>query len=317
MKKSLIALAVMAASGASFAQSSVTLYGIADIWFGSVKSANSSTTTVLNSGGVSSSRWGLKGSEDLGGGLKANFVFEQEIYLDTGAAKSPSFMNAWVGFSGGFGEVKMGRVGTALDDIGAAANSAFDSALSPQNNVWKSTDFGATNNTLRYTSPSMSGFSGTVSYSLDEDAVGGKSATSFNVKYEGGPLYVGLGFQSDELTNASNSTDQLRLNGTYNLGMAKILAGYGKIDYAAGGDTTDFQLGADVPLSSTLTLSGGFAMSEDNGAAGNAERTGYALAAAYAMSKRTTLYGGFHTSSTKDTDAKDQKIFAVGVKHTF
>ena len=67
MKKSLIALAVLAASGAAFAQSNVTLYGIADVWFGSVKTddgrGTSVSTTKLDSGGVSGSRWGVKGSE--------------------------------------------------------------------------------------------------------------------------------------------------------------------------------------------------------------------------------------------------------------
>ncbi len=317
MKKSLIALAVMAASGASFAQSTVTLYGIADIWFGTQKVANGGTTTVLNSGGVSGSRWGMKGSEDLGGGLKANFLFEQGVALDSGAASGFN-RQAYVGFSGGFGEVKLGNVYTAYDDISGAANSAFDSALSPQNNVWASTGYvsNPTNN-IYYASPSMSGFSGAISYSLDEDTAGKVASTSFHVKYEGGPLFVGLGFQSDEPTGASGSTEFLRLNATYDLGVATVLAGYGKVDYAGGGDTTEYELGVNFPISASLTLSGGFAMSEDNGAAGNAERTGYALAAAYSMSKRTTLYTGFHTSSTKDTDAGDLKVFAVGVKHTF
>ena len=73
MKKSLIALAVLAASGAAMAQSSVTLYGIADVWFGGLKAdqqaGNPDRVTKLDSGGVNTSRWGLKGSDDLGGGL--------------------------------------------------------------------------------------------------------------------------------------------------------------------------------------------------------------------------------------------------------
>ncbi|MBV5298281.1 MAG: porin, partial [Rhodoferax sp.] len=139
MKKSLIALAVMAASGASFAQSSVSVYGLADIWFGSVKvdlpNGSSTTTTKLDSGGVNTSRWGLKGSEDLGGGLKANFKLEQAIALDTGAASGFS-RYAYVGFSGGFGEVKLGKTGTAYDEVNGSANAVFNSALSAENFVW-------------------------------------------------------------------------------------------------------------------------------------------------------------------------------------
>ena len=80
MKKSLIALAVLAASGASFAQSTATVYGIADLWIGSNDTGATSTTTI-GSGGVNGSRWGLKGSEDLGGGLKANFKLNNSSIL--------------------------------------------------------------------------------------------------------------------------------------------------------------------------------------------------------------------------------------------
>ncbi len=151
MKKSLIALAVMAASGASFAQS-VTLYGIADVWVGSIKAAGN-RTTVLESGGVSGSRWGLKGTEDLGGGLKANFLLEQGFAIDSGAGGSGFNRQAYVGFSGGFGEVKLGNVYTAYDDISAAANSAFDSALAPQNGVWASTGYTSNPITICTTRP--------------------------------------------------------------------------------------------------------------------------------------------------------------------
>jgi predicted porin len=96
MKKSLVALAVLAASGAAMAQSSVTLYGIADLWFGTANTDNGTTSlsqTLLESGGVNGSRWGLKGSEDLGGGLKANFDLQQGIRLDDGSGTS--LRNGW------------------------------------------------------------------------------------------------------------------------------------------------------------------------------------------------------------------------------
>ena len=82
MKKSLIALAVLASvAGVAQAQSSVQLYGIVDLVLHKDKGASA----ALTSGGVSGSRWGLKGSEDLGGGLKANFLLEQGFDADTGA----------------------------------------------------------------------------------------------------------------------------------------------------------------------------------------------------------------------------------------
>lgn len=317
MKKNLIALAVLAASGAAFAQSSVTVYGIADVWVGSVKAGGGSRTTVMESGGVSGSRWGLKGSEDLGGGLKANFLLEQGFAIDTGAtAAGQAFARqAYVGFSGGFGEVKLGKMWTAYDDISGAANSAFDSALSPQNNVWYSTGYDANPaNGFYYASPNMGGISGAFSYSLDEKTTGRSAVTALHVKYEGGPLYVGFGYQNQNPYGPEAATKFIRLNGTYDLGVAKVLAGYGKVDYpGTSSNATDWELGVDVPMSSTLTLSGGVAGSKLAGV----KSTGYALAAAYSMSKRTTLYGGFHSSSEKNTNAGDLDVLAVGVKHTF
>ena len=323
MKKSLIALAVLAASGASFAQSTVTVYGIADIWFGSVSGTGIQSQTVLESGGVSGSRYGFKGTEDLGGGLKANFVLENGFAIDTGAGTAGQAFsrNSYVGFSGGFGEVKLGKPWTAYDDINGAANSAFDSALAPTAATWKSTGYNANpNNTIYYASPSMGGFSGAFSYSLGENKTAtadAGSVSSFNIQYAGGPLYVGLAYQTEKANGNATSVDFTRLNGTYDLGVAKVLAGYGKMA-SGGAETTEWELGADYPLSSTLVLSGGVAKSSDNTAAGDASRKGYGLAAAYIMSKRTTLYGGFRSSTTTvaGTDA-DLRVFAVGVKHTF
>lgn len=322
MKKNLIALAVLAASGAAFAQSNVTLYGVADIWFGQTSGTGVETQTVLESGGVSGSRWGVKGSEDLGGGLKANFLLEQGFKIDTGAgAAGQAFSRqSYVGFSGGFGEVKLGKMWTAYDDISGAGNSAFDSALAPSG-IWKSTGYNANPaNSMYYASPSMSGFSGAISYSLGENKTAAADAgnvTSVHVKYEGGPVYVGLGFQSEKATGNATAVEFTRLNGSYAFGAAKLLAGYGK--FANGNaETTEWELGADYSISSTLAISGGIAKSNDNAASGDASRKGFGLAAAYSMSKRTTLYGGFNQSTTtvKGADA-DSKIFAVGVKHTF
>jgi len=330
MKKSLIALAVLAASGASFAQSSVSVYGIADIWFGQTSgSAPTVSQTVLNSGGVSGSRWGLKGSEDLGGGLKANFLLEQGFALDTGVSGAGFNRQAYVGFSGGFGEVKLGNVYTAYDDISGAANAAFDSALAPVSGVWKSTGYVSNpNNNIYYASPSMGGFSGAVSYALGENktaALSAGSTTSLNVQYNGGPVYAGLGYQKETPAGGGTAPSFTRVNATYDLGVAKILVGYGKVSdqnnagaTTAGASITEWELGADFPVSSALTLSGGFARSSDNVTAGNATRTGYGLAAAYSLSKRTTLYGGLQSATTSlagvDTDAR---VVAAGVKHTF
>mgnify|MGYP006202297857 CR=1 FL=1 len=112
--KKIVAVSLVLASGAAFAQSSVTLYGIADMNIASRKSADTGErTTQVNSSGIYESRIGFKGSEDLGGGLKANFQLEQGIAMNTGATNGFS-RQSWVGLSGGFGAVKLGRALTAF-----------------------------------------------------------------------------------------------------------------------------------------------------------------------------------------------------------
>ena len=139
MKKSLIALAVLAASGAAMAQSSVTLYGVADAFVGSKKTGTVSVVngnglaistqrqSVVDSGGLNGSRWGLKGSEDLGGGMKGVFVLENGFDISTGAQQQGVLFGrqAFVGLdSTSFGTVSLGRQYGAYDGVRANFLSA-------------------------------------------------------------------------------------------------------------------------------------------------------------------------------------------------
>jgi len=332
MKKSLIALAVLAASGAAMAQSSVTMYGIADVWYGSVKSddgaGNSKSTTQLTSGGVNGSRWGVKGSEDLGGGLKANFQFEQGVSLDTGVGSSTGFgRQSWVGLSGGFGAVKLGRTPTPFDDVNGASNAVFDSALSAVNNVFRSTAYTVRpNNTIHYQAPNFSGFSGAVSYSLGEDPRDGVTVatayTSFNLTYAAGPLAVQFAYQVEDANTQIEDKKFTRLGASYNFGVATVKGSYGKaanVDFVNGDDATEYQIGVDVPVTSALTLSANYATSDDTASLGDAERTGYGFGASYTLSKRTFLYSGFRHAKTDNTTGADPKtdVFAIGLNHKF
>jgi len=335
MKKSLIALAVLAASGAAMAQSSVTLYGLADVWFGSVKTddgnGNSMSSTKLNSGGVSTSRWGIKGSEDLGGGLKANFLLEQAVSLDSGAGGSTGFSRqSYVGLSGGFGEVKLGKVWTAYDDVSGTSDAMFDSgALAPMNYVFESTNYSANpGNTVYYSTPTFGGFAGAVSYALAEDPRDGvtvsTSVSSFNVTYGAGPVAVQLGYQLEDNHTAANDKKFTRLGGSYDFGVVVAKATYGKVANVGnvdGADVSEYQLGVDVPLSSALTLSASYASSKDDNADGTfeAKRSGYGIAAAYALSKRTFVYTGYTSiKETQDGTADaTTKALAVGLQHKF
>jgi len=329
MKKSLIALAVVAAAGAASAQSNVQLYGVADMYVGSFKNGapGAQSLTEMRSGGLARSRWGIKGSEDLGGGLKAIFKLESRIELDRGQLNNATTMfdrGAYVGLAGSFGEVTLGRNWTALDDVYGLGNSSFDgSALAITNAVWASAGYnGIPNNGFKYTAPSFGGFTGAVSYNLDETPGVSTSVTSFNVAYANGPVAAALGYQ---IEGAVNNNDQkfTIINGSYDFGMARLIASYGAVSdlgNVAGAKSTDYHIGVDVPLTSALAISGGYAQSQEklNGVKGD-KTTGFGLAAKYTLSKRTSVYAGFRDYETKNGGVKtsDNREFLAGVNHSF
>lgn len=334
MKKSLIALAVLAASGAAMAQSTVTLYGVIDAYLGSAKTdtglVNGSVTqTVLNGGNFNGNRWGLKGTEDLGGGLKANFQLENGFNIDNGSLGQGGLMfgrQAWVGLSGGFGAVKVGRVYTAYDDVNGQFNGAFDSGFSPSGNVMKSVLYTSrANNGLRYETPAFGGLTAALSYGLGENAAPGVDAgsnTALNVAFASGPISASLGYQVEKATGNAESVKFTRLGAGYDLGMAFLKASYGKVENMAavsGADATEYQIGVDVPVGAALTLSGSYAKSDDNAKAGDASRKGFGLAAKYTLSKRTFVYAGYERDTTEKANTADltNSLFGVGVQHRF
>jgi len=310
MKKTLVALAVVATSGAAMAQSSVSVYGIADLWVGKIKG----TASQMGDGGVSSSRLGFQGSEDLGGGLKVGFNFEEGIDLTNGATAAPTYgRQANLNFNGSFGTIKLGRSTNPMDDVFGLSNSGFDSALAA-NKVWLNAYNGAANAQLYYASPSFSGFAVALSTQLDGNAPTGK-LTALSLTYANGPVAVALGYEEDKAGGNQKGT---MLNGSYDLGMAKLLASYYNTKNTggvAGATVNSYQLGADIPLGSALTLSVGYASSKPSGGESD---SGFGIAAAYSLSKRTTLYGGLRQESRKASNGQsDNDIYAVGVKHAF
>jgi predicted porin len=302
MKKSLIALAVLAASGAAMAQSTVTIYGVAD----AVIHKDKGVSATMTSGGVSGSRLGFKGSEDLGGGLKATFKLEQGVKLIDGSSTGFN-RESTVGLAGGFGEVRIGRMSTAFDEFAGVTNPVFDSVLSPTN-VFVGYKTDRINQGIYYASPSFGGFSAAASYNLEQVA-GSQNVLSLAANYEAGPLAVGVVYQ-DEGDNANET--QTRFNAAYDFGAFKLMGGYGMVD-AAVNDTKQYTIGADMPLASNLVLSAGIASSKTDT---KKRVTGYSVGAAYSLSKRTTVYGGYY-GDNGDAPATIESRFGLGIKHTF
>ncbi len=307
MKKSLIALAVLGVAGVAHAQSSVTLYGIVDV--GIIK--DKGEATALSSGLLSSSRLGFKGTEDLGGGLSALFVLEGGLSVDDGTSGGFKFdRESYVGLGGGFGEIRFGKIWTAYDDIAWNVNPVFDSAFSPAV-IRPSLAFdGNPNNGIKYVSPEFGGVSGAFSTSLREG--GDTRSTAFQVSYEGGPITAGVAYQIDK--NGADEFKFTTVNGTYDFGAVKLLAGYGRFAPVVG-KATDLTIGADVPMGA-LTLSAGYVQTKIDGLSDRLNSFG--LGATYDLSKRTALYAGARKVNDTAADlGAPETTYGLGIKHSF
>lgn len=301
MKKTLIALAAVAAAGVASAQSNVTVYGIADV----VLHKDAGNSAQLTSGGVSGSRLGFTGSEDLGGGLKAIFKLETGIDLTSGTSTGFS-RETTVGLSGDFGTFRIGRMASAYDDYAGVTNPVFDSVLAPTN-VWDAGYTVRPDQGMYYQSPSFGGVSAAVSYNI-EQAAGNQNVLAFALSYENGPLFVGLAYQDEGDAADKKYT---RLNASYDFGSFKLMGGYGVVNTA--NDVKQYTIGADIPVASNVVVSLGYASSkQDVGDRAN----GYSIGVAYALSKRTTVYGGYYNDNAKGLATLDSR-FGVGIKHTF
>ena len=309
MKKSLIALAVLAASGAAMAQSSVTMYGVADLSLAKSNgvSAQMSGNGVMNNG---NSRLGVRGVEDLGGGLKASFNFEQGINAESGATDANTWQrNAWVALSGGFGKFQMGRSlnpsfwGVAAWELTGTANysavaNQFGFAGGPSRN----------NSMFMYTTPDMGGFSGTLGYVAKPDN-GGNAKVDMNLKYANGPLAVALSY-----FKVNSQPKGLALGAAYDFGMFKLAASL----QDAPGASKGFTLGGTVPVGPVaLTLD----IARENGT--GMKNTDILVEAKYALSKRTFTYAAYYKDGDSNgaaaggykTGAKNH--LGLGIRHNF
>ncbi|MDO9237895.1 MAG: porin [Aquabacterium sp.] len=317
MKKTLLALAAIAASSAVFAQSSVTLYGVVDASVESVK--GDKTVTRVTSGNLAGSRLGFKGTEDIGGGLKANFVLENGLNVDTGATGSSTrFFDraAWLGLAGGFGEVRLGRQDSPIGDIAGnvlGAQAYDDLKLLPTR---AGNDFRRSDNAITYLLPTMvPGLAAQVQYSTASGVTSASGATGaevagsnynkamgLSVKYVAGPLSAGLGYESIK-DNATAANDQ-KANATlvyagYDFGAAKVTAYYdAETNYkVTAGAKRLTVLGAKVavPFTPEFTMVAGLSTARN---VATLDTNGdnvqiVSLKGIYTLSKRTAVYALF------------------------
>jgi predicted porin len=353
MKKSLIAFAVLSTfAAAASAQTSVTVYGNLDI-----SAAVYTNTTAagnkkfkLDSGELSTSRFGLRGTEEIDKDLSARFQVEAQIGVDSGTAGSGSqFFNrrATVGLvSKSMGAVDIGRQ-TSLD---FDAVSTFDPS-----NYYSS---GVTNpnariggsvtrfdNSIKYATPSLSGFVVSANYAVGESAVIAPATTATSLvgnlgsyhglsfAYTDGPLAVIAGAsQLNDPVAGRDETKGAYLGGKFAVEPFTIKATFSQTKKGAAKKTV-IAIGSDFALDKSTTLTAAFynTKAENGVAANDAKANEFVGLAKYALSKRTSAYSSLTyvkagSTAKKDTDltytlvavGKESAVRAVvGVNHTF
>jgi predicted porin len=319
MKKSLVALAVLAASGASFAQSSVTLFGIVDATVAFGKGSVSDKTQLTNSG-YNSSRLGFRGTEDLGGGMSGSFWLEAGLANDDGQGAGSNSNNqasgagaavagrqgltfnrrSTVSLAGGFGELRLGRDysphfwnQTVFDPFGTngvGTSQVLNGGVGGVTAVRSS-------NSIGYFLPgNIGGIYGQAQMSFGENATVPAAAkkdgngVSFRVGYANGPINAAVAYG-----NTKNATigdiKTTNVGASYDLGVAKLSALYNNDKNSLTADSKGFLFGVNAPVGAG-EIRAAYSTSKTD-AAGTPKAKKLALGYVHNLSKRTAVYATF------------------------
>ena len=327
-----IALLLFSTTEGVLAQSTVTVYGRVDMGVskendgesflpGGIHGVNPLTMAVTPANDNwqvrqgSGSRLGLRGSEDLGGGLKANFNFEHRFNPDTGASTSATdfWRQSWVGLSGGFGELRLGRDYTPIYQVGLASDPWGYSNIAQVGSVHLQ---GGTalrqNNQIQYISPKLSGFQVRAAIAPTETD-NQKNYYSFAGTYGSGPLYLGLAYAHNQRAESAEKTASWILAGAYDFGFARFNAAYSAHE-VTGLKSRNITVGATVPVGTGRVLAA-LSHLRDGEDGVDLKTTTLGLGYEHPLSKRTTLYANL--GSGKSTDFDRHTGIQAGMKHNF
>ena len=322
---------------ASFADAqSVTVFGVLDVNLRTVKNGSAESFRSESSDGLSTSRLGFRGLEDLGDGLNAGFWLESSIAPDTGSSNASKFWDRRATVSiidPAFGEVRLGRDSVptyaaigAYDPfgtnglgevIGNGTATGIISTLGSGANTLKRAD-----NQISYFLPAtLGGAYGQFAVAAGEGTAGNRQIGG-RVGYAAGPLNVSVAYAQTTVA-AGDKFKQLVLGGSYDFGVAKALAQFVQAKFAstAGGPRKQsvYQIGAIVPVGRgefhvgyiNGNMSGGAALS---GFGNEDDASQFALSYVYNLSKRTALYGTGARLSNKGASKLILATGAVGMK---
>ena len=302
------------------AQTSVQAYGLLDLSAGRIQAPGGAAIKTLDSGKMTTSHLGFKGSEDLGGGLKASFVLEHFLRADTGSpGRSDTDLfwarNAYVALGGSFGTVSLGRHTTSLfvqtlsfnpfgDSFGysPSVRHYFTSGTTTGDSGWS--------DSIKYASPRFGGLSATLMVAAGEGNGGRNSAA--DLRYADGALAAGLTWQEVKKGATVPDTTTWQLAGSYDLKAAKLFAQFGKVKNDSTGRKYDItELGVSLPVGAGKVLAQWGEIKPDVGA----KRTTVSLGYDYNLSKRTDIYAVYMSDKLSGLSAGNNT--SVGIRHRF
>lgn len=319
MKRSIFLAAVATlAAGSALAQSSVTVYGRLNVTAERFR-ANNTTTYVLNN---NASRIGFKGTEDLGGGMKASFLIESGFSPDTGAAAGTFWgRESWVGLSGDFGKVRLGNMGptnayfTTADyismhnhDTGTSEDKLYDYP-------------GRATNMIAYTSPSFGGLVIDAQLGLSENSQLGRTYV-LTANYDAGPLHLGGSYLQEGAGVRGPKEKEYGLRALYELGDLTFGAYYIRNDNFRGLNNAK----RDSVRGSVMYAMGAGELHANYGRANGVKNNGIngddasqlTLGYNHNLSKRTKVYT-YYTRVNDDRGlyTGNYSSLAAGVRHNF
>lgn len=352
MKKTFVALAVLAAFGSASAQ--VSVYGRVDLGVSSTSVTGKTDQGLeVTSGNYEGSRFGVKADHNLTGGLKASGKYEFSVDATGGDNAIKSNRVASIGLSGGFGSVAMGLQWTPYDSAWGFDQMEYN-GFSAVGKVWCKglhCDSGNGGNgnakkSISYSTPDLNGFNATVLYSNSGD----KTATEKSVPYLGlganyatGPLSINFGYEQvatsaslglkpavpsadptkDGTALLGDKTTAMIIGASYNLGVATIGAGYQmanvQVDSEKGKEKGG-SLSVSVPVNASTTASLGYATETTTSAGVTTNKvSGFGAQVVHNWTKEAAVYvGAFQNKVTDDaSDTVKTTKYAAGLRYNF
>lgn len=337
MKKSLAVLAALATSGAALAQSSVTLFGSIDLNITHARAGGKSITGMDQGGHLLPSRWGIRGTEDLGSGLSAGFWLESAMLPDTGAMQGAFWgrRSTLSLASKNLGELRMGRDYTptfwnisqfapfGTVGVGGSSNTVEGWPLGLGN----AKTLARASNSVGYFLPrGLGGFYGQAMMAVGEGIDGAKYRGG-RLGYEAGPLNIAAAYGVTDTALGDFKTRTL--GGSYNFGVAKAYLNV--LRNTRGSDKqSNVLIGVAVPVGAG-TIKASLARSDRSGPGVQADDARQvAVGYSHALSKRTTLYTAYSHIANKGNAAyvtadvsppgvagEKSTGFQLGINHAF